>query len=317
MPVIALLIAVTIWGGSFIATKTAVADVPPIAFALMRFTVATLGLALVHLVTRTPLEVPRPYWGKVALAGFLGTTLTYVMENTALKYTTAGNGALFIAASPLLTIIGAAIFLKERLSLRRSLGALLASGGILALVGVSFQQTGWGDALMALNTMVGAFYALISKSIADRLSPLSALTASFGIGTLGLIPFTLGEAALAPALWHFTPTTLFSLVYLGTASSCLAYWLWMYALSKMSASRVGSFLYLMPVITLLLSAWILHEPLGWAKILEALAILAGVYLATTKEHSPDLGLAPASRGHEAELLIQGGDGHVPAEILLD
>lgn len=317
MPVIALLIAVTIWGGSFIATKAAVTDIPPIAFALLRFTVATVGLALVHLVTRTPLEVPRPYWGKVALAGFLGTTLTYVLENTALKYTTAGNGALFIAASPLLTIIGATLYLKERLSLRRSLGALLASGGILALVGASFQQTGWGDALMVLNTLVGSFYALISKTIADRLSPLSALTASFGIGTLGLIPFAVGEAVLAPAPWHFTPGALFSLLYLGTASSCLAYWLWMYALSKMSASSVGSFLYLMPVVTLLLSAWLLHEPMGWAKILEASAILAGVYLATTREASADLDLVPASRGHEAELLIQGGDGHVPTEILLD
>lgn len=280
-----MLFAVLVWGASFIATKEAVATVPPIAFAVMRFTLASCSLGAVHLVTRTPIRIPRELWGRVALAGFLGTTMTYVLENVALKYTTAGNGAMFIAASPLLTIAGAILLLGERLTWRKGVGALLAFVGMVGLVGAHVAQTGFGDALMALNTVVGAWYALVSKTLADRLSPLVTLTATFVIGTLGLLPFALGEAWLTHGTYHLTPLILAALAYLGLGSSCLAYWLWMYALGKMSASSAGIYLYLMPVITLLLSTWLLGESLTPMKIVEAGVILAGVYLASS--HPPE------------------------------
>jgi drug/metabolite transporter (DMT)-like permease len=282
MPVFALITAVVIWGGSFIATKAAVAEVPPVAFAVMRFGVAIAGLVVAHLVSRSPLRVPRELWGRVALAGFLGITVTYVLENIALRFTTAGNSALFIAASPLLTVMGAVVFLGERLTWRVGTGALLAFTCMVALIGGTVAQTGLGDALMALNTLVGACYALVSKTLADRISPLSALTSTFTVGTLALLPCAGIEALLHPAAWHMSGAAWGSLIYLGIGSSCLAYWLWMYALGQMSASSVGIFLYLMPVVTLFLSAFLLREPFSAAKVAEAALILLGVYLAGSK-----------------------------------
>jgi drug/metabolite transporter (DMT)-like permease len=271
--------AVLIWGGSFIATKASVHDIPPVGFAVLRFAVATAGLLLVHLLTRTPIRIPRGMWGPIVWAGFLGVTATYALENVALKFTTAGNGALFIAASPLITIVGAVIFLREKLLVRQWLGAALATAGIVPLVGGNFGVTGLGDALMAINALVGVFYGLISKTLADRLPLLDTLTATFAVGLVGLLPCAAVEAWLAPQAWHFSATALGSVAYLGLGSSCLACWLWMFALSRMSASTVGAYLYGMPVVTLVLSAWMLHEPFGALKVAEAALILVGVYLA--------------------------------------
>lgn len=282
MPIIAMLVAVFVWGGSFIATKAGVADIPPIAFAVLRFAVAVVGLGVVHLLTRTPIRVERDLWRPVLVAALTGVTLTYVLENTALKFTTAGNSALFIAASPLVTMASAVLFLKERLTWRMGLGSLVAFGAMLALVGASFGETGFGDVLMALNTLVGAVYAMASKKLADRMSPLTALTVTFAIGTLVLLPCAGLEAWLTHAPWHVTPTAVGSLLFLGLGSSCLAYWLWMFALGRMSAATAGLYLYLMPVVTLLLSAHLLGEQLTPLKLVESCLILLGVYLAVSK-----------------------------------
>lgn len=304
MPVIAMLVAVLIWGGSFIATKAAVADLPPIAFALLRFSVATLSLLVVLGVRRQRLEVPRELWDRVVVAGLLGTTATYVLENWALRFTTAGNSALFLAFSPLVTVLGAVVLLKEPFSWRLGVGALLACVGLVAMLGASFGQTGLGDALMALNMLVGAAFGLVSKKLADRLDPLVALTATFGVGTLGLVPCAAIEALWVSGSWQMTPTVWGALLYLGLGSSSLAYWLWMYALGRMAVSEVGMFLYLMPVVTLFLSARLLGETLSWAKLAEASMILVGVWLANSARQVR--GRAAASSPAEPAMAMEKG-----------
>lgn len=279
LPLFAMSVAVLIWGGSFIATKAAVNDIPPIGFAVLRFSLASAVLLGVHAATRTSLVIPRAMWGPVAWAGLTGTTITYVLENIALKYTTAGNGALFIAASPLLTIIGAALFLGEKLRPWQIAGALLATAGMVPLVGGNMGATGFGDALMAVNTVVGVFYVLVSKKLADRLPLLPTLTATFLVGLVGLLPCAAIEAVTSAQPWHLTPLALGSAAYLGFGSSSLATWLWMYALKRTSAGTVGTYLYLMPVVTLVLSACFLGEAFGPLKVLEAAMILVGVALA--------------------------------------
>lgn len=278
---LALLTAILIWGASFIATKLAVARIPPVGFALLRFLLATLCLACAQLLTRTPFSIPRGLRGRVLLAGLLGTTATYVLENIALRYTSAGNAALILALSPLMTVLGAVAFLGEAMSVRLGVGALLAFGGTVALAGASVQQTGVGDALMLANALVGTLYGLISKTLADRLPALTTMTATFAVGTLGLLPCAALEGLVGHPHWELTPLVLVSLGYLGILSSALAYWLWMFALGRMAASSVGVFLYLMPLCTLGFSAWLLGEALTPVRLLEAAAILVGVFLSSS------------------------------------
>jgi drug/metabolite transporter (DMT)-like permease len=282
IPILAMLAAIAFWGGSFIATKAAVAEVPPVAFALVRFGLATVVMLAAQAATRTPLRVPQPLWGPVVWVALLGTTATYVLENIALKYTTSGNGSLLIAVSPMLTAVGAVAFLGERLTWRMAAGALLAAIGVVLLVSADLGHTGVGDAIMVVTTLVGIAYNLLSKRLADAMPALTALTVTFAVGFLGIIPCAVAEALWFPGPWHPTGTTLAALLYLGLGSSCVACWLWMYALGRMPASRVTLFLYLMPVFTLVGGHFVLGEHLGLDTALEAGLILVGVYVASTR-----------------------------------
>ncbi|MDB5100731.1 MAG: hypothetical protein JWM80_5152 [Cyanobacteria bacterium RYN_339] len=281
-PVLAMLLAIAVWGGSFTATKAAVAEVPPVLFALVRFGLAAAVMLAAQAVTRTPLRVPPGLWGPVIWVALLGTTATYVLENIALKYTTSGNGSLLIALSPMLTAVGAVLFLGEKLTWRMAAGAFLAATGVALLVGADLTHTGVGDAIMIATTLVGIVYNLISKRLADAMPPLTALTVTFAVGFVGIIPCAIVEALWFPGPWHPGLASLAALLYLGLGSSCLACWFWMYALGHMPASRISLFLYLMPVFTLVGGHFVLGEHLGVDTALEAGLILAGVYVASTR-----------------------------------
>jgi drug/metabolite transporter (DMT)-like permease len=280
-PALAMLVAIIFWGGSFTATKAAMTEVPPVLFALMRFVLASLTMLAAHVATRTPIVIPREQWPRIVWVGLLGTTATYVLENIALKYTTSGNGSLLIAISPLLTAIGAVLFLGEQVSAYMVAGAACAAVGVLMLVGADLSHTGLGDAIMLITACIGVAYNLLSKRLADALPPLTALTATFGVGLLGLLPCACAEWLWFPGPWHPGVATFAGLAYLGFGSSCLACWLWMYALGHMPASRAVLFLFLMPLVTLLGGHQFLGERLGVDTALEAGLILLGVYVAST------------------------------------
>jgi len=69
-----------------------------------------------------------------------------------------------------------------------------------------------------------------------------------------------------------------SVLFLGIGCSGLGYLLWYGALSRLPASRVASFLYLEPLVTLVAAATILGEPIEAATVLGGLLVLTGVLL---------------------------------------
>ncbi|MEB3197812.1 MAG: DMT family transporter [Candidatus Sericytochromatia bacterium] len=276
----AALVAVAIWSVSFVATKHVVTEAAPMASALVRFLMASTLLLLVHALLGRSLALPRDCWRLVVWGGLTGTTFTFAFENLALTYTTAGNSAMLQAVSPTLAAIGAWLFLRERLGWRQWLGMALAAAGIAALIGPTAAVTGPGDMLMGVVMIMGSAYGLISKALADRLPALTALTWMLLVGTLGLVPFALSEALLGEGFQlPQSPTAWAGLAYLGLLSSGGAYLLWQWALAHLPVSRVGMFLYLMPVGTLLVAAAWLGEPLGWSRLGLAALVLFGVYLA--------------------------------------
>ncbi len=286
-PVFALLTAVTIWSAAFVATKIAVSEAAPMACALARLTLATAALFAAHLVLRRRFFVPRAAWRPVVWAAMTGTVGTFAFENTALMYTTAGNSAMFTAASPLLTAAAACVFLRERMTLRQVLGALIACAGMVALIGPNLATTGPGDALMLVVMVLGTAYGIQSKQLASQLPALTALTGMFLVGTIGLVPFAIAEALLVGG--PLLPTSLAgwaAIAYLGLVASGVAYLLWQWAIARMQVSTAGIFVYLMPVGTLMLGAALLGEPFGPGRAALAAIILAGVYLAVERPAAP-------------------------------
>jgi drug/metabolite transporter (DMT)-like permease len=276
-----LIFSVMCWGGSFIATQVAMRGIPPFACAVLRFAMASVVMLALHRVLGQTLHLPRRAWRRVVWAAFTGVTMTYALENCALSLTTALNGSLYIAAMPLLTAAGAIYLLGERMMPRQWLGAILAATGLVMMSGANFAVTGIGDALMALTCVMGAIFGWLTKSLVDDGIPhLVCVTWTFLLGLSGLLPL-----AVVEALWHKEPwqtgyAEWSALAYLAILCSALCTWMWLRALSHVSVSVAGLFLYAMPVFTLIFSVPLLGDGISWWACVNGVIILFGVWLAT-------------------------------------
>jgi len=279
-----------VWGSSFAVTKASLAQVPPITFAFIRFSIASLTLLILAAVQRRragPAAAPAPGWRGVVLVGLTGVTLYYITSNLALYYATASQGALVQSAIPAVTALLAALVLKEQLARRQWLGIGLSVMGALLIVAVagagapdSSQSRNplLGAALMFGAVLVWAIYTVLVKQLA-RADPYLLKAYSAVAGTLLLAPVALLELRGQP-LPALSGADWLRLLYLGVLSSGFGYFLYNWSLAHLSAGQTANFVNLMPIAGVLIAILFLGEAVVPVQLLGGAVVLAGVWLAT-------------------------------------
>src|SRR3712207_5583308 len=196
-----LLLAVVIWGSTYVVTKAGVEAAPPMLFAFLRYCVASLILLAIALLRGGTARLLRPVpWGTLALMGLTGVALYYMGFNLALTYTTASQGALVQSSIPAVTAAVAVIMLRERLSARRMLGIALAIVGVVLIVArvgggeTSARAPLLGNAIMFGTVVVWAVYTSLAKRVSG-VDPVAVTAAISILGTAMLIPAAALEAA--------------------------------------------------------------------------------------------------------------------------
>src|SRR5262245_32736009 len=193
-----------VWGSTFVLTKAAVQDFPPLTLAALRFLIAALILIPVALprggLARLPRPLPLAQIGLMAVTGIAAFTVAF---NYAMLYGSASQGALIFALSPGAVAIAAALFLKERPSRSRILGIVLSIAGV-ALVAVSGEQGAaapaplLGALCMLIVVAAWAWYTVIAKRLAG--ADQTVVTAvMFAISFVLMLPFAGFELAQAPS----------------------------------------------------------------------------------------------------------------------
>ncbi len=279
-----LLIAVLIWGGTYVVTKSGVEDIPPMLFALLRFGVASLILVPLALLRGGTSRLPRPTpWRTLVLMGLTGVGLYYIGFNLALTYTTASQGALVQSAIPAITAIMAALWLRERMSVQRIVGIGLAVVGVLLIVirttpDAAARSPLVGSLLMFGTVVVWGVYTILAKRVAG--ADVISITASVAvIGTIMLVPAAIIEATRTP----FPSISLASwlrIFYLGALASAAAYVLYGRALRDLDASVVGAFVNLSPVIGVVSGVVLLGEGITPIAALGGVLVLVGVWMSS-------------------------------------
>lgn len=283
---IALLVINVFWGGSFIANAIALRSIGPIEIASLRFFIATPLLAIITFLWKGPgifrIE-KRDLLTLIAMA-ITGVTLQYVIQVTAQSFTSAINASLLINTSTFFILFLGAMFLAEKLTVSRFIGALIGFGGVALLVSggtLAFSLGQIGDLMIVFCALLWALYSIFGKKISGKYHPLTVLNWVFILGTIGLIPFYF----LTP---HANPVTIQlpawgSILFLAIFCSIVAYLIYNVALETMDASRVALFIYFVPLATIVLAWLILGESLTIAGAIGGLLVLAGMWIA---ERSP-------------------------------
>ncbi|WP_171903807.1 DMT family transporter [Cellulosilyticum sp. I15G10I2] len=274
------------WAGAFIAGKIAVAEFSLFTLTFIRF--------LTALVIVFPLMIKyEPDRWKISfkefpifiLTGFLGIFTYHVLFFIALTKTTAINSSLIGATNPMATTIIAALFLNERIGLKRAGAILLAFMGVLLtasrgnIEAFTTMRFNSGDVLMLCAVIAFAVYSVVSKKIMIKYSPIIILTYSFLTAVIMLIPFVIMERPIS-YLHGISIKAWGSVFYMGIFASAIGYLLQQYAIKAYGASKTMLFVNLVPVFSIIISVIILKETVNLITLISAVIIITGVYLSS-------------------------------------
>ncbi|MBN8863156.1 MAG: DMT family transporter [Sphingobacteriales bacterium] len=280
------LLAVVIWSGNFVVARGVIHQIPPGSLAFYRWFTATVVLFpfAIRAVRREWKQV-RPALGYLFWTALAGITLFNTFVYIGAHYTSAINLALIgTTSSPVMAILLARIFLKEKLDSFKLWGLALCLSGVLLLLShgdlnhlLHFRFTA-GDGWILLAAFSFAVYNILVRRKPTGLSPITFLFMLFFIGTLLLIPFLSWDLVHGERIaWN--GSLLAIILYLGIGTSVISFLCWNKALSSLGAGRTALFGNLIPVFSSLEAAVFLHEQFTSLHVWSMLIIFAGIILA--------------------------------------
>jgi drug/metabolite transporter (DMT)-like permease len=277
-------IAAILFGASVVAVRVAVQDIPPLTLAILRFGQGGFLLLLLLLIwARDLLRVDRRDVPYLILLGAIFFTIFPVTFNTSLRLTEASRGAMMLATMPLWSVLLARVATGEHLNIRQTCGVLLTFAGVgvvLAERGLTFVGTNLslaGDALMLVTALCGAVYGVLAKRMLTRYKALTVTAYAMVLGTLLLVPAAFVEDPFS-ALERMRTETVMLVLFLGIFGGAIGYFLWTFALTRLSPTQVAVYVNLNPMIATLLGVTLLAEKLTGIFVVGLAAVLAGVLL---------------------------------------
>ncbi|MDM0025181.1 DMT family transporter [Variovorax saccharolyticus] len=278
--------AMAIWGLNVAAVKVLTGFFDPTLVAALRMLVACVALSLIVLWKRCGL--PSLSWrqgGAIVICAILMVYFNQILFAEGLHRSTATNGALIMALSPLVSALLAAVAFRERLTWPRMCGVGLGFAGVAAVVlshpGAGLSSAGVGDMLLVAGVVSFAAGGAIVQRLARN---LNALTISWAIYVVGSLLLPLHASLESPAMglkdlfpgWRPWAFILFS----GVMATALSNLVWNRAIARIGVARTAVFLYWVPVFGVVFAALLLGERLTPWHFFGFLSVMLGTYLGT-------------------------------------
>jgi drug/metabolite transporter (DMT)-like permease len=288
-------VTVTLWAASYPWSKAILAWLDPIVAAQTRYGAAAVILLALTAGGGHLLEVLRSNWKSYLVIGCIGFAVFPLLIFSALSYTSAMNASVIMALSPVMTMLGAAVFLGEALTPRTIVGLTVAVlGAVIAVVGdnpngLAGFTIDMGEPIMFAAAACLAFYTVASRKLLKPDVPAKVnIALVLTVGAVVLLPITLvfGKApTTAPSL-----DTALSLIGIVLGSTVLGYLFWMRSTQTLGVQTPNLLFNFIPVLTIIF-AWLGGIAPFPEQVLGAALVIVGVSIAAWK------GRRPHSEGH--------------------
>jgi drug/metabolite transporter (DMT)-like permease len=303
--VLALVGATLFWAGNYVLGAVAVQEMSPVSLTALRWALAAVPLAVIaQVVERPDWRAVLRTWPRQVVLALLGMVGYALFVYTALQHTSSVNASLVNALNPaLIALLGAAV-------VRRAPSGRAVAGMLVGLVGVLVVLTGGrlgaltalelnvGDLLMVGAIVVWSVYTIGGRGLAG-VPPIASTAVQAAIAAGVMAPF----AVTGHVHWPSGRDATVALVVIAVLPSVGSYLLWNLALRRVPPAEAGSYLNLITVFTVLISAATGYA-LGAAQVVGGVLVLGGVLL--VRDRTPRAGSPttsdPAGRvaGHAGE-----------------
>ncbi|MBE6897925.1 MAG: EamA/RhaT family transporter [Ruminococcaceae bacterium] len=277
-----LIVVMLLFGTIGIFVRTI--SMPSSIIALVRGIIGSIFLLLVVFARRTGIDmsaVKRNWWKLLLSGGCIGVNWILLFE--AYRFTTVATATLCYYLQPVIVVLGSALVLKEKLSIRKLLCVLVAILGMIPVSGVLESIPTAGEVTgILLATGAALLYGIniLTNKTMQGLSPFDMTIFCMITATLTLLPYTLLTEDWSAIVWE--PQSLLLLLVVGIIHTGVAYALYYSALEKMKAQEVAIYGYIDPICAILLSALLLSEPLTVGIVIGAVMILGATYISERK-----------------------------------
>ncbi len=276
-----MLVVSLIWGANFTANKYGVTVLPPLAFAAIRFTLASALLALIVHLWKPGAPIPARTAWRLAGLGVIGNTGYQILFMLGLVTTSAINASLIMAALPVAVAVLGRVFGIERTTARTWMGIAVATVGVGLVIGaqgVRFSSaTIGGDLLVLLAVFCWAAFTVGVRSVGRGQAPIRVTALTVYGGTPGLILAGLPSfgqirvGQLPPGAW-------IAVLYSGVFAIVIAYLIWTYAVQAIGGSRTAIYNCVIPLIAAAVAWAVLGERPVLAQGAGAALVITGVLI---------------------------------------
>lgn len=270
-----LFVSIFSWGSSFVAVKIGLNGLNAFELASYRFTVASLTLIPISILSNFKLPSGRDFKWIIVLS-MLGVYAYHLALNYATLFFSPNSISFIANSSPIFTTLFAIIFLQEKVRLVGWIGLLVSMLGVYQITNSDAAiKLSIHSLLLLMIPMLWGVFFILQKPLLVRLKPIEIMSYSIWISTL---LFLITSRSFFSKLEQLPKDTHIAATYLGVLPTAIAYLGWSIVLSKIPVSTASSFSYLVPIVTILVSLFLINETPTVNLILGGGLILTGVYL---------------------------------------
>ncbi|ALF10998.1 DMT family transporter [Parageobacillus thermoglucosidasius] len=279
-----LSLAASIWGGMYVVSKYVLDFIPPFTLVWLRYAIAFIvlfGVLKFHEhKTKMRLSIRKQDWLLLGWIGFIGYFVSISLQFTGTKLSDAHTGALITSATPAFIVLFARFVLNEPITLKKAVALLLASIGVVIVIGLDDRggQSFSGNMMLVGAALTWALLSVYVKVASARFSALVITTYAILFALLFTTPVMLWELH-EPFVSLPDMIVVFGVLYLGIISTAGAFFLWNKGMEMMDAGIGSLFFFFQPLVGAVFGFLFLQEQITASFYLGGLLIIIGVFIA--------------------------------------
>jgi len=275
-----LTLTASLWGGVYVISKVVLEVLPALELIWIRYVLALIALGLFGLVTGVSWRLPRKSLPLIGLIGLIGYFLSIWAQFAGTHLSSAQMGSVITSATPAFMVIFAKIILNETITARKAISLVLATVGVLCIVGIGDAARDFrlGGLILVLAALSWALMSVLIKKIPPGASLIVVTAYAILVATIAMTPLALSQMKAEHLQVLSQPMVWGGVLYMGTISTAGAFYFWNKGLQLVEAGSGSLYFFFQPLVGTLLGWLFLGEQVGWSFWLGSALIFAGVLL---------------------------------------